>query len=168
MASTVFFSWQEDTPHKVGKKFLMDVLEEVCTSISDHASLLDPRLRDVKLDADTRNVPGQPPVVDTIFRKIDAATVLICDMTFIGNRMDGRPVPNPNVLMEYAFGLKNLSNARVLYVMNSHYGAPSKDSPLPFNMDHLKWPTIYELSPEATPGKRSSVKKKLGSALRTV
>lgn len=165
MASTIFFSWQSDTPERVGKKFLMKVLQEICDSIKSDESL-DPRFRDIKLDVDTSNVPGQPPVVDTIFRKLETATVVICDMTFIGTRMDGRPLPNPNVLMEYSYGLKNLGTSRILYVMNAHFGSPSRENPLPFNMDHLKWPSQYNLSPDAKPHQISAIKKKLFKLLR--
>src|ERR1700677_4811215 len=99
MTKTVFFSWQADTPNKVGRTFLKEVLDEVCESISKDTTL-DEANRDVTVDSDTQGVAGQPPIAQTIFKKIDAAGVFIADMTFTGTRMDGRPTPNPNVLIE--------------------------------------------------------------------
>jgi hypothetical protein len=46
-------------------------------------------------------VAGQPPIVETILRKTDEAAVFVADMTFTAKRVDGRPSPNPNVLIEY-------------------------------------------------------------------
>jgi hypothetical protein len=40
--------------------------------------------------------------VDTIFRKIDGTAIFVPDLTFVGKRADGRPTPNPNVLIESA------------------------------------------------------------------
>ena len=70
---------------------------------------LEEAVRDLEVDCDTKGVPGSPPIVDTIFRKIDAATVFVPDLTFVGTRPDGRPSPpNPNVLIEYGWALKSL------------------------------------------------------------
>src|SRR5258708_6997668 len=106
MSNTIFFSWQADTPNNCGRTFLKNVLEEVCAAITADTEL-DEALRDVEVDTDTKGVAGQPPIAETIFRKIDSAGVFIADMTFTGTRLDGRPTPNPNVLIEYGWALKS-------------------------------------------------------------
>src|SRR5438034_10474649 len=131
MARTIFFSWQADTPTRTGRNFIRDVLEEVCKRIAADTGV-DEALRGVGVDSATRCVAGQPPIADTIFKKIDASSVFVADMTFVGKRIDTRPTPNPNVLIEYGWALKEKTHERVISVMNTAYGAPSGET-LPFN-----------------------------------
>ena len=104
MAKTIFFSWQADTPNEVGRSFLKKVLEEVCKDLASETTL-DEAHRDISVDSDTQGVAGQPPVAETIIKKIDSAAVFIADMTFTVKRLDNRPTPNPNVLIEYGWAL---------------------------------------------------------------
>jgi len=164
MANAIFFSWQSDTPNKFGRTFLKEVLEEVCTSIALDTTL-DEALRDVEIDSDTQGVAGQPPIAETIFKKIDAAAVFVADMTFTGKRKDGRPLPNPNVLIEYGWALKSLTNERVICIMNDSCGIPSAES-LPFDLAHLRWPIRYTLPEEATSETRIKEKQKLVKILK--
>lgn len=163
MAKGIFFSWQADTPNNIGRNFLREVLEEVCTGIASDTEV-DEALRDVAVDSDTQGVAGQPPIADTIFRKIDASAVFIADLTFTGNRLDKRPTPNPNVLIEYGWALKALTSQRVICVMNTVYGEPGYES-LPFDLAHLRWPIRYSLAEGATPEEKKGTKQKLSKAL---
>jgi hypothetical protein len=79
------------------------------------------------VDRDTQGVPGVPPIVDTIFDKIDGATIFVPDLTFVAKRIDGRPTPNHNVLVEYGWALKALRYARIVPVMNLAFGQPTKE-----------------------------------------
>ena len=38
---------------------------------------------------DTQNVPGSPPIADTIFGKIDGAAAFLSDLTFVATRLSG-------------------------------------------------------------------------------
>lgn len=163
MAKTVFFSWQSDTPSNVGRGFLKDVLNEVCKNLANETDVNEAH-RDMEVDSDTQGVAGQPPIVDTIFNKIDTACVFVADMTFTGTRIDKRPTPNPNVLIEYGWALKSLTHQRVICVMNDAYGEPSHDS-LPFDLSHLRWPIRYSLSNDATPDVKKVEKQKLIATL---
>ena len=165
MTNTIFYSWQADTPNKVGRSFLKEILGEVCVSMASDATL-DEALRDVAVDSDThQGVAGQPPIADTIFKKIDTAGVFVADMTFTSKRMDGRLAPNPNVLIEYGWALKSLTNERVICVMNTAYGEPSYES-LPFDLAHLRWPIRYNLPIDAPSNVKTKEKKKLADTLR--
>ncbi len=159
MAKTIFHSWQADTPTKVGRNFLNEVLEEVCRSIASDTNV-DEAIRDVDLDSDTKGVAGQPPIVDTIFKKIDNSSVFIADMTFVGTRLDGRASPNPNVLIEYGWALKGMGHQRTISVMNIAYGKPTRET-LPFDLSHLRWPIQYDLPENATAEVKAKEKKKL-------
>jgi hypothetical protein len=51
------------------------------------------------IDRDTAGVPGSPDIAHTIFDKIDAAAVFVCDVSIVNADTAGRPTPNPNVLL---------------------------------------------------------------------
>ena len=168
MAATVFFSWQADTPNSIGRNFVRKALEDACANMAGDASV-DEVYRELAVDSDTQGIPGQPPIVDTILRKIDAAQVFVADMTFVAKRIDGGASPNPNVLIEYGWALKGLTHERIICVMNTAYGKPSSET-LPFDLRHLRWPFCYELQDTATPElraeQRRALTKRLTSALR--
>jgi hypothetical protein len=87
-------------------------------------------------------VPGSPPIVETIFRKVDTAAIFVADLTFVGKRLGGNPTPNPNVLIEYGWALKRLGYGRIIAVMNVAFGDP-KEKSLPFDLAHLRHPLQY-------------------------
>lgn len=149
MSKTVFFSWQSDTPIKTGRRFIKECIELACKEIASDAEV-DEAARDLSVDSDTDGIPGQPPIVETIFKKIDSASIYVADLTFVGQRKDGRLIPNPNVLIEYGWALKSLSYERIICVMNEAYGEPS-DANLPFNLKHVRWPERYNLPVKSTP-----------------
>ncbi len=164
MARSVFFSWQADTPNRVGRTFLRAALEEVCRGIAAEATL-DEASRDVAVDSDTQGVAGQPPIAETIFKKIDSSAVFVADMTFTGTRLDGRPTPNPNVLIEYGWALKALGHERVICVMNSAYGKPSREN-LPFDLAYLRWPIAYALPDGSSSETKAEEHRKLCRVLK--
>jgi len=115
------------------------------------------------IDKDTKGISGTPPIVDTIFKKIDSACAFVADLTFVGKRLNGRPTPNPNVLLEYGWALKSLGHARIITLMNTAYGTPS-DETLPFNMKHLRWPITYHLPDGSDDSAKQAVRKNLAGA----
>jgi hypothetical protein len=164
MAQTVFFSWQSDTPYANGRNFIRAALDQACKNIAADTTI-DESVRELEADSDTQGVAGQPPIVDTIFKKIDAAAVFLADMTFTGTRPNGKgPVPNPNVLIEYGWAVKSLQHNRVIYLVNAAYGEPSRDN-LPFDLAHLRWPITYNLFEDAAPEARVKEKEKLTAIL---
>jgi hypothetical protein len=169
MPVTIFFSWQSDTPTIGGRNLIDRALRRAASKVAEDATI-DPALRDdLSIDRDTQGVAGQVPIVDTILRKIDAAALFVPDLTFIAKRPDGRPTPNPNVLIEYGWALKSLGHARIIPVMNSAFGPPTRES-MPFDMGHLKFPITYhcpaDASDEARRGAREDLAKKVEAAIR--
>jgi hypothetical protein len=160
MNKRIFFSWQADTPPRIGRNFLRDVLEEACKKIGSDTNI-EESIPDLSIDSDTSGVPGQPPIADTIYDKIDDASVFVADLTFVSKRDDGdRLVPNPNVLLECGRALKSLGYKRVIYVMNSAYGDPAKEG-MPFNLQHVRRPTTYFLTEESTVEEKRVEKERL-------
>ena len=170
MAQTVFFSWQTDTPTLTGRNFIERALERALARIAKDTELAEAD-RKLEVDRDTKGEPGTPPIVETIFNKIDGASVFVPDLTFVGTRLDGRPSPNPNVLIEYGWAVKALGYRRMVPVMNVAYGEP-KPELMPFDLRHLKNPIAYccpdRASEEQRQAARQSLSRSFEMAIRTI
>jgi hypothetical protein len=166
---TVFFSWQTDTSGREGRSLIERALERATSRINKDTSV-EGAERELSVDRDTKGVGGSPPIVDTIFRKIDQAAVFVPDLTFIGKRPDGRPTPNPNVLIEYGWALKSIGTGRIVPVMNTAFGEPSDQ--MPFDMRHLRNPMSYHCaegaSAEDLAKARDTLSRQLEAAIRVV
>lgn len=167
MPHRIFLSWQSDTPNECGRSFVEGALTKALLLIGGD-TVVDSVIRDegFAVDSDTRGVAGSPPIVDTIFKKIDRAAIFLGDFTFVATRLDGkRKSPNPNVLVEHGWALKSLGYYQVLGVMNTAYGEPS-DENMPFDMKHLRKPIPYNLPPGSTPEVKQKVREQLTKDLR--
>lgn len=166
MKKTIFFSWQTDRPGKVCRNFIDEALHRALVILQqeEDVPIEEADRHELEVDRDTKGVPGMPPIVETIFKKIDAASVFVADMTFIGTRAGGRPTPNPNVLIEYGWAFKSLSYTPLIAVMNTAYGEPTADS-MPFDMRHLRWPITYNCPEDASPDVRRREKESLAKTL---
>jgi hypothetical protein len=168
---SIFFSWQSDTETMTGRNLVERALERAVAAIGMDTGVESVVREGLEIDRDTKGVAGSPPIVETIFKKIDGAAAFVADMTFAGKRPDGAPIPNPNVLIEYGWALKSLGHARIVSVMNTAFGNPSNEQ-LPFDMRHLRHPIQYhcpEGADEATRLKaRNSLAKELERAIKDV
>jgi hypothetical protein len=171
MPTKIFFSWQSDTPNKVGRSLILAVLEDVIIDLKADADIEEAFREEIEVDHDTKNVAGTPPIVDTIFNKIDDASIFIADLTFAGKRPNGDPIPNPNVLIEYGWALKVLTFKKILLVMNTAYGNPTDDQ-LPFDIKHLRRPIQYECPETLGKPERTKVaeilRKQLKDAIQAI
>jgi hypothetical protein len=166
MQQKLFFSWQKDTPAEVGMSFIEEALKDALTKAGADLEIEEAlRNANLKIDRDTKGVAGQPPIVDTIFGKIDGAAIFLSDLTFVGTRVDGRPTPNPNVCIEHGWALKSLSYRLMISVMNTAYGEPDEKS-LPFDIRHMRWPIAYNLLADADKATRTAVRKELAKDLK--
>ena len=114
----------------------------------------------MELDKDTKGVPGTPPIVEVIFNKISKCGIFVPDLTFVGKSNKNRLLPNPNVLIEYGWALRELSYSRIIAVTNSAFGEPT-DANMPFNMLHLRKPITYHLDETIDEKERIQIKEKL-------
>jgi|GEM_PF-1182748 len=149
MPHHIFFSWQSDTSNRVGRSFIETCLGRAIGELQADADV-DPADREMAVDRDTLDVPGSPPIMETIFGKIDRAAVFLADLTYVAERAGGARTPNPNVCIEHGYALKALSWRRVIAVMNTAMGNPDQH-PLPFDVQHTRRPIAYEL-PEGSNG----------------
>jgi hypothetical protein len=170
MTQTVFFSWQGDTDSRVSRNLVEDALERAIKSLKADAEV-DPADRELEVDRDRKGVPGQPPLMETIFAKIDATTAFVSDLTHVATRDDGRRMPNPNVLMEHGWALKAVTWRAMISVMNTAFGHP-RTHPLPFDLQHFAQPILFECPADADTETKAAVRdalaKSLGLALREI
>src|SRR5713226_1824126 len=125
MQATVFYSWQSDIKAAANRTLIQDALEAAAKVLRDDGSIsVEP-----VIERDTKGIPGAPDIGMTILEKIDASAVIVADVTIVG-RDDGRPTPNPNVLIELGYGLRSLTPRRVILVQNVAFGGPED---LPFD-----------------------------------
>jgi hypothetical protein len=175
---TIFYSWQSDLPPELNKHFIEEAIESAIDEINKEINnQTGQRTELLKLDRDTKGMPGSPPITDTILQKIDDCEAFIADLTFVAqtekNPETGkvRAVSNPNVLIEYGYALKSKSNKKIISVMNTSFGKPSSDS-MPFNLKHLRFPITYELGndsgDELTQRVREALKHDLTSEIKLV
>lgn len=160
MHRIVFYSWQSDLPNRTNRSFIQQALENVTQAIrADDSIEVEP-----VVDRDTQGVPGSPDITKTIFQKIELADVVVADVSLINSGQQGRPIPNPNVLLELGYSLRALGDERVVLVFNTAYG---KIEDLPFDL-RMRRVTPYcsaESSQERSK-ERKALESKLDDALR--
>lgn len=164
MPQHIFFSWQIDRLPLTGRNLIERALGDAILAIKADVEI-DPAYRELAIDRDTSGVPGSPPLVETIFAKVDAATAFLSDLTYVATRADGRHMPNPNVLLEHGWALRALSWRRVISVMNVAYGSP-ENHPLPFDLQHFRRPILYNCPDDADEAARRAARDALAAALR--
>jgi hypothetical protein len=124
---TVFYSWQSDLPNATNRGFIQKSIEDAVAVIRKDQSIeVEP-----VVDRDTEGAPGAPSIDETIFEKIDRASIFIGDVSIINTGSTGRPTPNPNVLTELGYAMKALGKKRIILIVNTAFGEIEK---LPFDL----------------------------------
>jgi hypothetical protein len=112
-----------------------------------------------------------PPIAQAIFNKISNCGIFVPDLSFVGSTPNNRKIPNPNVLIEYGWALKEVGYSRIVPIMNTAFGGPDSDD-LPFDMRHLRNPIQYSLQLDHSADQKAEEKgkliKKLITALNTI
>lgn len=161
MPRTLFYSWQNDISPNLNRNFIEDALKKAIEKINKDL-IIQEALRDenLTLDKDTKGIPGTPPITDIILKKISASSIFVPDLTFVGKTSDGKPISNPNVLIEYGWALNALSGSRIVAVMNKAFGGPAGLN-MPFNLRHLRFPIVFNLTDSTKTEERTLVKTQL-------
>jgi hypothetical protein len=87
MAHSIFFSWQSSTSQREGRNLIERALQTAIDNLAKDAALEVAIREGLDLDKDTKNVPGNPPIFNTILGKIDRAAVFVPDLTSIAKRV---------------------------------------------------------------------------------
>jgi hypothetical protein len=170
MSATIFFSWQSDRPKQEGRNFIEKCLRAAVTNLALNIEFQEAFRGEIEVDADTKKVPGSPKIFPTILKKIERATIFVPDFTFVANRPNGHPTPNPNVLIEYGYALKCVNEYQIMPVMNVKYGEPNRET-MPFDLIEHRIPITYNLPEHADDAtrtiQRTQLTKTFESALKT-
>ncbi|MEI8703410.1 hypothetical protein [Mesorhizobium sp. ISC15] len=157
----VFWSWQSDTPGKIGRFLIRDAILAAIEQLQVAPDVEDADRQELRealhLDSDRQGVPGSPDLALTIFRKIEAAGVVVADVTPVGEapaKVDStgqqiappKKLMNPNVAIELGYALHALTDQKLIMVCNEHYGV--RDD-LPFDLKHKAGPIFFNLAPDA-------------------
>jgi hypothetical protein len=156
----IFWSWQSDTPGKIGRFLIRDALKDAIDHLKQSPDVEEPTAREnregLHLDHDVQNIPGSPDLARAILNKIDNSYVVIADVTTAGKMPDiigpndsiiaGKKLINSNVAIELGYALKALTDQRVLMVFNAHYGTHEE---LPFDLRHKGGSIVFNLPPDA-------------------
>jgi hypothetical protein len=153
----VFWSWQSDTPGKIGRYFVRDALQEAIKQLKQAPDIEEPTERETRsemhLDQGRQGVSGSPDLARVILEKIEQSSVLVADVTPVGSvttesvqEQPKKKLINPNVAIELGYALRALSDQALLMVMNEHYGARPD---LPFDLQAKAGPIMFKLSPDA-------------------
>jgi hypothetical protein len=162
----IFWSWQSDHSPKTCRHFIRDALSEAVDAAGKELGLEDAERPE--LDHDTKDAPGMTEIARTILDKISRSAVFVADLTPIGKTEAGKALPNPNVLIELGWALKELGPDRIIGALNTAGGFTADD--LPFDIRHRR-AMLYELPDGAEKKTKDAAKKKLigdlTAALRT-
>ncbi len=69
MAQFIFFSWQSSRSPREGRNLIERALKIAIENLSEDAALEEAIRDGLDLDKDTKNVPGNPPIFDTILER---------------------------------------------------------------------------------------------------
>ncbi|BAV06722.1 hypothetical protein SAMN05421788_11671 [Filimonas lacunae] len=153
MKRTIFYSWQSDLPSNTNRSFIESCLKEAV----DQLTITPGFSIEMNLDRDTKNIPGTPDILDSIFSKIAKCKIFVADVSIINTETEGRKCPNPNVLIELGYAARVLGWERVFCFFNTDY---AKVEELPFDLRQRR-PILYSLKNDP----KAKVKKQLASII---
>lgn len=168
MIRTVFWSWQSDLPTTVTKDFIKAALSQALKKVASELQLESADR--IELDHDTKGEAGLVEIVTTIFKKIDECEVFVADITpvaAITSNAGEKKIPNPNVMIELGYALRELGHQRVITVANLAFGGRPEE--LPFDLRHRRGAITYSLtSPDdsSLEKKRTTLVNQLAEALK--
>lgn len=157
MTRTVFYSWQSDLPNNTNRGLIRTALDKAIKNLN--AEIFDSPREDVGeilIDQDTSGISGSPDIAQIIFGKIRESAIVVFDISIVGRsypqsgedtrstdeKANGdesakdRLHPNPNVLIEYGYALRDLGDEKILLIFNEEFGKFPDD--LPFDIKHKR------------------------------
>jgi hypothetical protein len=169
----VFFSWQSDTPARIGKNFLRDSLKEAVEQLKLQASVEEGRRFSRDAGADEAQSEGSPGELKALLKNISEAATLIADVTPLGQSL--KSVDNPeakavrkfidsDVAFEAGYATHVLGDRKVVLLFNAHYGWHDD---LPLNLRNRGGAIAFTLVPNASRPEIEAERKKLVSKLLT-
>lgn len=126
----IFYSWESELPGSKNSAFIRDCINKAI-ELADNAETIE-----AERDEATKDLPGSPDIVLSIFRKINECDLFVADVSLCYEyKSDSKTKksPNPNVLIELGYAIHVLGWERIICVFNLAYGVPEE---LPFDIQH--------------------------------
>jgi hypothetical protein len=161
MTHTVFYSWQSDSPKATNQQAIRLALREA----ADGLERLSVDSLILHLDEATRGTSGSPNIPQTILSKIDACDAFVCDLTTVATTDKGKPVANPNVLVELGYAVATIGWERIVLLFNEQYGNFPND--LPFDVDRHR-ATPFTIADGKDKAGKASLTQVLQAALEAI
>jgi hypothetical protein len=171
VAIKLFWSWQSESPVRIGRIFVRDALKAAIEQLKLGADIDEPERDTTKIDHDPGRVSGGAGLVREILNGIDAAAIFVADVTAVGKigsgvdiqpESAGNKLVNSNVALELGYALRALSEQKLVLVFNSHYGWQED---LPFDVRNQADAIAFTLTPNAGRPEIELERKKLTARL---
>ncbi|AWK05031.1 hypothetical protein HYN56_12650 [Flavobacterium crocinum] len=155
MQIKIFFSWQLSTEAKYNKDFILTCLHEAVNELEHRENL---KSINYIIQEGTRGLSGSPSIPNKIMdERIPNCDIFIADLSIVNHtscfikflkktfeNQKYKPAHNDNVLIEYGIAYDAVGPERIIGILNSFYGSPSKDnSNVTFDIRHLRFPIEY-------------------------
>lgn len=157
MKNTIFYSWQSDLPNKTNRGFIESCLKKVLKELEKIA----PFSLEFTVDRDTKNDPGTPDIMESIYKKIGKSKIFIADISIINSESTNRKTPNPNVLIELGYAAHSLGWEKIICIYNLDYGSIDD---LPFDLKQRR-PLTYSLRDKSKTEVRNTVSKIISNSI---
>jgi hypothetical protein len=171
VAIKLFWSWQSESPVRIGRIFVREALKEAIDQLKLSADIEEPERDTTKIDHDPGRASSGTGLVREILNRIDAASVFVADVTSAGKigsggdiqpESAGNKLVNSNVALELGYALRALGEQKLILLFNSHYGWQEN---LPFDVRNLADAIPFTLTPNAGRPEIELERKKLTARL---
>jgi hypothetical protein len=163
----VFFSWQSDTPARIGRTFLSEAIKQAVVQLKVAAGIEEADRLAAPSEAGEERAEGSPRHLKELLKRIDAAATLVADVTPVGQSFKGadardasagRKFVDSDVAFEAGYALHVLGDRKLLLVFNAHYGWHDD---LPPDLRNRGGAVTFTLVPNASRPEIESERKKL-------
>jgi hypothetical protein len=170
----VFFSWQSDTPARIGRNFLRDALKEAVEQLKVTASVEEAqRLARSSQPGEEQGASANPGELKELLKSIGEAATVVADVTALGQSL--KSVDNPeasavrkfvdsDVAFEAGYASHLLGERKVVLLFNAHYGWHDD---MPVNLRNRGGAIAFTLVPNAARPEIEAERKRLVAKLLT-
>lgn len=155
MTKTVFYAWQSDLPSNTNRGFIRRCIDRAIKNVHTDLGVEDA----LRPEEGVKGAPGNVDVARTIFERIDECGIFVPDISIVTPEGAERPIPNPNVMIEYGRATSSRGDNRIVPVFNTAFGHWLEDRP--FDMRHKNAPLTYRLPQDHDQTERDAARKML-------
>ena len=156
----IFYSWQSDLPPETNQNAIRNALRKAVKQLKpaypDHSLIIDEA---------TRETSGAINIATKIIEKLEAADIVIADITSVTSARAKRPCPNPNVSYELGYGVAQVGWDRVILLFNKALARFPGDLPFDLNQNRA---SPYDLPIGSPPAARAALAELLRIAIKAV